>query len=117
MARHTPECDRMIAVFEGAKLPLYVAYYRRALPRFSEVMNLLTSGSIGRVTGVTHRLAAPHHCGGESWRVDGEPREAGTSSTWDRTCWICLISFSGRSGACGAARQMFPRALRLRTRW
>src|SRR5690606_18533460 len=34
MARHTPECDRMIAAFAQAGQPLYVAYYRRQLPRF-----------------------------------------------------------------------------------
>src|SRR3954465_1322293 len=34
MARHTPECDAMIAACSGAKQKLFVAYYRRALPRF-----------------------------------------------------------------------------------
>src|SRR3954468_3357105 len=41
MARHTPECDAMIAAFAAARKPLFVAYYRRALPRFLKAKDLL----------------------------------------------------------------------------
>ena len=34
MARSHAECRRMIEAFAAARLPLFVAYYRRALPRF-----------------------------------------------------------------------------------
>lgn len=59
MARHTPECDAMIAAMAGAGRKLFVAYYRRALPRFLRVRDLLLGGTIGRITGVTYRHAAP----------------------------------------------------------
>jgi predicted dehydrogenase len=70
MARHGAECDRMVKAFVGADLPLFVAYYRRRLPCFLKVEELLKSGAIGRLTGVTYRLAEPHHRRGAMWRTD-----------------------------------------------
>jgi len=70
MARHTAECDRMIAAFAQARLPLYVAYYRRGLPRFLTVAELLDGGAIGHLTGVNYRYTAPHQHAGSIWRVD-----------------------------------------------
>jgi 1,5-anhydro-D-fructose reductase (1,5-anhydro-D-mannitol-forming) len=55
MARSYAECRRMIDAFEQAKLPLFVAYYRRALPRFVKLKELIDSGKIGRVTGCRYR--------------------------------------------------------------
>jgi 1,5-anhydro-D-fructose reductase (1,5-anhydro-D-mannitol-forming) len=77
MARHGPECDRMVAAFERAGLPLFVAYYRRSLPCFLKVAELLKSGAIGRLTGVTYRLAEPHHRKGGMWRTDAVLAGAG----------------------------------------
>src|SRR5579864_4848096 len=34
MARNHQECDQMVQAFRSAGLPLFVAYYRRALDRF-----------------------------------------------------------------------------------
>jgi predicted dehydrogenase len=70
MARHVAECDRMVDAFERANLPLFVAYYRRRLPCFLKVEELLRSGAIGHVTGVTYRLVEPHHRKGNLWRTD-----------------------------------------------
>lgn len=70
MARHTAECDRMIAAFARAGLPLYVAYYRRGLPRFLEAAELLEGGAIGTIAGVSYRQAAPFHVANAGWRVD-----------------------------------------------
>jgi predicted dehydrogenase len=70
MARHGPECDRMMAAFTAAKLPLFVAYYRRRLPRFLLAKEFLESGRLGTLTGVTYRFAAPFHLGRDSWRID-----------------------------------------------
>ncbi len=70
MARNTVECDRMIAAFAQARLPLYVAYYRRGLPRFLEVAELLEGGAIGKLTGVNYRQSSPHHLAPLAWRVD-----------------------------------------------
>jgi predicted dehydrogenase len=72
MARHAAECDRMVEAFRAKGLPLFVAYYRRRLPCFLKVEELLRSGSIGRVTGVTYRLCEPNHRKGGEWRHDAE---------------------------------------------
>jgi predicted dehydrogenase len=61
MARNHPECLRMVDAFAAARVPLFVAYYRRALDRFRKAAELVQSGALGRVTGVAYRFAAPHH--------------------------------------------------------
>jgi 1,5-anhydro-D-fructose reductase (1,5-anhydro-D-mannitol-forming) len=77
MARHAPECDRMVEAFERAQLPLFVAYYRRRLPCFMKSAELLASGAIGRLTGFTYRLAQPQHVKGRIWRTDAAEAGAG----------------------------------------
>src|SRR5471032_1666904 len=59
MARNTAECDRMVEAFDRAGLPLFVAYYYRRLPCFVRVGEMLAGGELGRVTGVTYRMAEP----------------------------------------------------------
>ena len=50
MALSHAECLRMIEAFETRGVPLFVAYYRRALPRFLEARRLLSAGAIGTPT-------------------------------------------------------------------
>jgi predicted dehydrogenase len=61
MARCHGECTRMVEAFDAAGLKLFVAYYRRALPRFLKARELVRSGTLGVVTGVTHRFAEARH--------------------------------------------------------
>jgi predicted dehydrogenase len=70
MARHVPECDRMIAAAEAAHVPLFVAYYRRCMPRFQRVERLLADGRLGQVTGVKYHFAAPFQTNPSQWRVE-----------------------------------------------
>jgi len=77
MARSGSECDRMVEAFDDAGLPLFVAYYRRRLPCFLKVGELLKAGAVGRLTGVTYRLAEPHHRRGPVWRTDPSVAGAG----------------------------------------
>lgn len=53
MALNGPECDGMVEACQAAHVPLFVAYYRRALPRFLKIKELLDSGAIGEVRLVT----------------------------------------------------------------
>ncbi len=72
MARNHAECIRMIEVFRAAKLPLFVAYYRRAMPRFVKARALLNDGAIGRITSVSVRCLEPRHQGADAalpWRL------------------------------------------------
>lgn len=61
MARNHAECAAMVDAFRAAKLPLFVAYYRRALPRFLKARELITSGAIGKVTSVNYRFSSASH--------------------------------------------------------
>jgi 1,5-anhydro-D-fructose reductase (1,5-anhydro-D-mannitol-forming) len=79
MALNSGECSKMVSAFRRREIPLFVAYYRRALPRFLKIKELLESGKIGEARSVRVSLlqsprqedAAP----GASWRVD--PRVSG----------------------------------------
>lgn len=57
MARTHSECLRMVAAFEQAKVPLFVAYYRRALPRFLKAREIVDSGRLGQLRKVDVRFA------------------------------------------------------------
>jgi len=58
MATRHGECLEMIAACERAHVPLFVAYYRRALPRFVKIKELLAAGAIGepRLVSLTLRM-------------------------------------------------------------
>ena len=59
MARTYNECTRMVAAFQQADLPLWVAYYRRALPNVLRVKELLDKKALGAVRMVTIQLRQP----------------------------------------------------------
>jgi 1,5-anhydro-D-fructose reductase (1,5-anhydro-D-mannitol-forming) len=83
MARTHAECRQMIDAFAARRLPLWVAYYRRALPRFLLVRDMLTAGAIGAVTSVHVDVHAPLATGPASagWRFD--PAVAGGGLFFD----------------------------------
>ena len=59
MARSKVECDQMVAACAAAGVPLFVAYYRRTLPRFVRVKALLDEGRLGDVRAVAVTLFQP----------------------------------------------------------
>lgn len=56
MARNFQECIDMIEACSSAGVPLFVAYYRRALDRFNKIKELIDSGKIGEVRFVSVTL-------------------------------------------------------------
>jgi len=78
MAMNHAECLEMIAACRGAGVPLWVGFYRRALPRFLAVRDLLAAGAIGEARMVTsHQFQRPpgsdQFAGGAvPWRVNPE---------------------------------------------
>ncbi len=72
MARTALECEDMITACEEAGVGLFVAYYRRALPRFTTVKELLDSGRIGQLRSVSIRNEQPAEADHVGWRVDPE---------------------------------------------
>lgn len=79
MALNHAECQRMVAAFQSRRMPLWVAYYRRALPRFLIVRDRLRQQAIGRVTSVHVQVTAPLVTGADAtnWRVDPATGGAG----------------------------------------
>ena len=77
MARTYQECQEMIRVSKETNMPLFIAYYRRTLPGFLKVKELLDKGAIGKPLTVNIRL---HKAYGEMdqdpsaqhWHVDPE---------------------------------------------
>jgi predicted dehydrogenase len=62
MARCAAEAAAVAAVFERAGVPLFVAYYRRCLPRYVRVRELLPR--VGEVTGVRAEVRFKPEAGG-----------------------------------------------------
>lgn len=59
MARNHKEAQKMIKVCKKNDVQLHVAYYRRAMPRFLKIKELLDSGAIGEIRSVNIRVAQP----------------------------------------------------------
>jgi len=59
MALNFAECQQMIGACASADVPLFVAYYRRALPRFLKIKELLDAGAIGNVRFVNITFHQP----------------------------------------------------------
>ncbi|MFJ7728645.1 Gfo/Idh/MocA family protein [Neobacillus sp. NPDC097160] len=53
MALNFAECNEMITACKAARVPLYVAYYRRELPRLIKIKELLENKAIGDVRFVS----------------------------------------------------------------
>jgi predicted dehydrogenase len=72
MASSYAECRRMLEAFERRGVPLWVAYYRRALPRFVMMRDLLRDGTMGRVTSVQVDIREPLAAGAAAagWRFN-----------------------------------------------
>ena len=76
MAPTYQECVDIVAAFEAAKVPLFVAYYRRSLPRFLQVKNWIDEGQIGAVRHINWHLtktpSAVDLAGDYNWRTDAK---------------------------------------------
>ncbi|TVY07635.1 Gfo/Idh/MocA family protein [Paenibacillus cremeus] len=77
MAMNAAECETMMQACHEAGVPLFIAYYRRALPRFLKVKEWLEDGAIGDIrTVLTTHLAKTHprdlSGDAEVWRVQPE---------------------------------------------
>lgn len=79
MARNTTEAEAMVTAFREADVPLFAAYYRRGLPRFLKVRELVADGTIGKLTGVSYQRASPAHrnSGELPWRLKAEASGGG----------------------------------------
>eukprot|EP00629_Pelagomonadales_sp_RCC1024_P015405 CAMPEP_0119266236 /NCGR_PEP_ID=MMETSP1329-20130426/4789_1 /TAXON_ID=114041 /ORGANISM="Genus nov. species nov., Strain RCC1024" /LENGTH=360 /DNA_ID=CAMNT_0007266105 /DNA_START=85 /DNA_END=1163 /DNA_ORIENTATION=+ len=74
-ARSATEEDKMERAFRAKKLPLFVAYYRRAYPRYVALRKALRSGRLGDIKQVVYMHARPP--GDSGWRTDVEASGGG----------------------------------------
>lgn len=76
MALNYSECKEMLDVSEKTGVPLYVAYYRRALPGFLRVKSLIEENQIGDIHTINIQLykspSEDELSGNPGWRVKPE---------------------------------------------
>ena len=76
MANSFAQCQEMITICQKHEVPLFVAYYRRALPRFLKVKEIIDSGQLGAIKEVQVQLLQPAKAvdisGGSNWRIKPE---------------------------------------------
>lgn len=82
MARTAEECRLMQEACDRAGVPLWVAYYRRTLPRFLKVKALIEDGTVGQVRAVTSRRFQRVRDG--AWQ--NEPGHSGGGYFFDAAC-------------------------------
>jgi predicted dehydrogenase len=85
MALDADQGRQMVAAFD--RTPLFVAYYRRSLPRFTQIRDWLTAGRIGLLRHVHWSLARPPKpadLSPDNWRV--RPAMAGGGYFVDLAC-------------------------------
>jgi predicted dehydrogenase len=96
MAPDHAACVRIRDAFADRGLPLFIAYYRRSLPRFQQVKSWLDEGAIGTVRHVHWTLtkpASPADLPDSNWRVDAAVAPGGyfddlASHGLDLFCWL-----------------------------
>ncbi|MGV3538732.1 MAG: Gfo/Idh/MocA family protein [Rufibacter sp.] len=85
MALNYQECQQMISACAEAQVPLFVAYYRRCLPSFLKVKELVDTGVIGEIRFVNVHLFHPPQANlaqnNLPWRV--QPEIAGGGLFYD----------------------------------
>lgn len=85
MALNHAECEIINEASEKFGKPVFVAYYRRALPGFLKVKELIESGTIGKVLFFSLELFKPasddEKAGKLPWRVD--PAQSGGGHFFD----------------------------------
>jgi 1,5-anhydro-D-fructose reductase (1,5-anhydro-D-mannitol-forming) len=81
MGSTAEEAAELRDVFAAAGVPLFVAYYRRALPRFVLARRLIASGRLGALAAVQYRLLHPRLRWSDpvrrEWRVRPEVCDGG----------------------------------------
>ncbi len=74
MTPNYPDSLEIHKAFNAKDLPLFIAYYRRSLPRFNKVKEWLNKGEIGKVRQIRWQLSTPPSdldLNGEyNWRTD-----------------------------------------------
>ena len=107
LARNHTESRQLVDAFASRRLPLFVAYYRRCLPRFLKAKQLIDSGELGILTSVCYRYEEPlidFEPEQKPWRLSSE--HSGGGLFFDLGCHVLdlldywLGPLSNLSGLC-----------------
>lgn len=81
MAITHADCLEILAAFQATNTPVFVAYYRRTLPRFLQVQSWIDSGIIGEIRHIHWQLSKPPTpmdlSGKYNWRTDAKIARGG----------------------------------------
>jgi predicted dehydrogenase len=81
MAPSYVECLEINNAFQSKRIPLYVAYYRRSLPRFEKVKSLIDDNKIGEIRHISWQLSKPANeidiSKAYNWRTDSKIASGG----------------------------------------
>lgn len=76
LAPNHQECLSITEVFAQKNIPLFVAYYRRTLPRFEQIKKWIDNKTIGEVRHIRWHLSKPtselDRSGAYNWRTDSK---------------------------------------------
>ena len=74
LAPNYQDCLAITEAFETKNIPLFVAYYRRTLPRFEQIKKWIDAKTIGDIRHIRWYLSKPttdqDHSGEYNWRTD-----------------------------------------------
>lgn len=123
MARSFSESLEMTAAFNKAKVPLFVAYYRRALPRFRKIQSLVQQRALGKILELRYHQSNTGNLqmasGALPWRFDplisGGEASSSISAATRSICWtigsalsMCLKAMSQETANTRKLRSVFP---------
>ena len=81
LAPNYQDCLLITQAFAAKKIPLFVAYYRRSLPRFEQIKKWLEQGEIGEARHIRWHLSkttSPQDLSGKyNWRTDSAIAKGG----------------------------------------
>lgn len=81
MAPSYKACLNINKAFQDSNLPLFVAYYRRSLPRFTQIKSWIDTNQIGEIRHINWHLSKPANAVDLSkaynWRTDSKIAPAG----------------------------------------
>ncbi|WP_281636570.1 Gfo/Idh/MocA family protein [Flavobacterium marginilacus] len=81
LAPNYQDCIDIAEAFEAKNIPVFVAYYRRTLPRFEQIKNWIDSKTIGDIRHIRWHLSKPANdqdrSGEYNWRTDINVAPAG----------------------------------------
>lgn len=76
LAPNYQDCLEICNAFDKENIPLFVAYYRRSLPRFMQVKTWIKDNSIGEIRHIRWHLSKPANdidlSGEYNWRTDSK---------------------------------------------